>query len=612
MANKYSDYKKNVKPDIPDLRDRMYEPRLAPLARPLVPKDGLEILDQGSEGACTGFGLAAVINHLYQQRGDGSRVSARMLYEMAKRYDEWAGSEYEGSSCRGAIRGWRNMGVCTEDSWPYEDDDQRPYVSVNRAKEARYHALGAYYRLRPNVVDFHSALNETGVLYASAMVHTGWEKPNKDGKIAFKKTDGSGHAFAIVGYDDDGFWVQNSWGNAWGVNGLALWSYEDWAENISDAWVVQLALPTPQIFDHIVAGNTDQIDIQGKEGFFRSTPRSDIAGHFVHLDDGKYHNKGRYWSNTHDVSATAGVLKKTDKYDHLLLYAHGGLNSPKASAGRVAAMKAGFKANGIYPFHFMYDTGVMEEIKDVLFGKEPELKSRMGGLSDWWDRRVENMTRRAGRLLWREMKQGAESPFKKKSTDGTDVIKQLVGAIVNNPNKIKLHVCGHSTGAILMAYLLDRFSQLELSKKIKVETVSLMAPAATVGLYESHFRPLLKNKILKNMRVYNLTEKLEMDDTVAGVYRKSLLKLVSRAFEETDDKPGNVPLLGMQLHCKEINTTGIPLDFKYSQGKVNGKVPTESSTHGGFDNDVCTLNDVLKRVLGKMPKRPFTQKELDY
>jgi len=25
-----------------------------------------------------------------------------------------------------------------------------------------------------------------------------------------------GHAFAIVAYDKDGFWIQNSWGRRWG------------------------------------------------------------------------------------------------------------------------------------------------------------------------------------------------------------------------------------------------------------------------------------------------------------------------------------------------------------------------------------------------------------
>ncbi|KKK49469.1 hypothetical protein LCGC14_3134740, partial [marine sediment metagenome] len=43
-----------------------------------------------------------------------------------------------------------------------------------------------------------------------------------------------------------------------------------------------------------------------------------------------------------------------------------GLNWPAASATRIRAMKDVFKANGIYPFHFMYDTGLVEELMDVI------------------------------------------------------------------------------------------------------------------------------------------------------------------------------------------------------------------------------------------------------
>jgi len=611
MATNFSDYTKNNIPDAPDLRDRMYEPRLSLLKKNLAPPDGLTILDQGNEGACTGFGLAAVINHLFNKRDEEIQVSSRMLYEMARRYDEWEGHNYEGSSCRGAIQGWKNMGVCTEKGWSSIKKTKKAYLTVKRAKEARENTLGAYYRIRPDIVDFHSALNETGIIYASASVHSGWDAP-KAGNIPYKKTPTGGHAFALVGYNDRGFWVQNSWGKDWGNTGVALWSYEDWAANISDAWVLQLALPTPQIFDYTVAGNREQASSSQKEGFFKSTPRSEIAGHFVHLDDGRYLDGGKYWSNGDDVTETSELLSSSNDYDHLMLYAHGGLNSPKDSAKRIAAMKNVYMDNRIYPYHFMYDTGLMEEIKDILVGKKTELAGKMGGFSDWWDRRVENASRKPGRALWREMKRGARKPFTDSDSSGTDAITKLLGAINQNTHTIKLHIVGHSTGAILMAYLLQRLFQEQAIKNIKVESCSLLAPAATIELYDSHYVPLLTDKSIKEMCVYNLTEKLEQDDTVAAVYRKSLLKLVSRSFEESQAIPGNVPLLGMQDFTQHVDTTGIPFNFVYSHGESDDDVKTESKTHGGFDNDPTTMNDVLRRILKAKPTREFTKNDLDY
>ena len=50
--------------DVPDFRDWVYEPALIQLKKSLPRPRRLSILDQGVEGACTGFGLAAVINLL--------------------------------------------------------------------------------------------------------------------------------------------------------------------------------------------------------------------------------------------------------------------------------------------------------------------------------------------------------------------------------------------------------------------------------------------------------------------------------------------------------------------------------------------------------------------
>ena len=136
-----------------------------------------------------------------------------MLYEMAKRYDEWDGEEYSGSSCRGAIKGWYNMGVAEDSFWKYVPN--RPgQMSLDAAKNARSTTIGAYFRLKNRISDFHSAINEAGVVYCSATVHDGWSDENIVDKVIPYDDDEpkGGHAFAIVGYNDKGFWVQNSWG----------------------------------------------------------------------------------------------------------------------------------------------------------------------------------------------------------------------------------------------------------------------------------------------------------------------------------------------------------------------------------------------------------------
>lgn len=56
--------------DTMDMRDYDYQPALVQLKKEIPPPKNLKILNQGKEGACTGFGLAAVINLLLSNRGE--------------------------------------------------------------------------------------------------------------------------------------------------------------------------------------------------------------------------------------------------------------------------------------------------------------------------------------------------------------------------------------------------------------------------------------------------------------------------------------------------------------------------------------------------------------
>jgi pimeloyl-ACP methyl ester carboxylesterase len=186
-------------------------------------------------------------------------------------------------------------------------------------------------------------------------------------------------------------------------------------------------------------------------------------------------------------------------------------------------------------------------------------------------------------------------------------------AMAANAKLKHVHLVGHSTGAILVAHLLEAIDRW--TTDVRISTCSLMAPAATVGLWKTHYYPPLVAGAsvfgIDQMTVYNLDARLEEDDNVAGVYRKSLLFLVSHAFEE--ETPA--PLLGMKIHNDGL-AGKVPkgrLEFCYSNGRGGPKTRTSARTHGGFDNDVRTMNDILRRVLGKTrPRRLFTRGDLDY
>ena len=146
-----------------------------------------------------------------------------------------------------------------------------------------------------------------------------------------------------------------------------------------------------------------------------------------------------------------------------------------------------------------------------------------------------------------------------------------------------------------------------------------MAPACRIDFFQEHYRPRLGTAggapvRIKEMKVYNLTDEAELDDRVTPLYNKSLLYLVSNAFEPEPSAtarppktPRSKPLLGMQKFKDQIGTS--LLNVVYAGP---GSAVSNSNSHGGFDNDPATMNDILRQVLGKAPVRPFSKDDLDF
>ena len=281
-------------------------------------------------------------------------------------------------------------------------------------------------------------------------------------------------------------------------------------------------------------------------------------------------------------------------------------------------MKEVFKKNRIYPFHFMYDTGLLEEIKDVVLRKKGKIEDRTRGVSDLTDRLVEKAVRRPGRAIWREMKRGARSPFEQGKA-GIQSIRVFFDAFGDsNASPKRVHLVGHSTGAILLAALLEALKALpdDGGKSQLFHTCALLAPACTLDTFADVYLPLLDQGAsplrIGSLVVYNLSEDLELRDTVTPLYRKSLLYLVSNSFE---DRTGE-PLLGMQKFSSSLDpvsgNTKFRIEVSDGAAPCGNGTNTASTTHGGFDNDPCTMNDILRAILGPRPAHWFTSDNLRY
>ena len=156
-------------------------------------------LDQGSEGACPGFGTA---HELASDPVRVPRVTARMarkIYNLAKTLDQWPGEDYEGSSVLAAAKAAKQLGYYQEYRWSFDIDD----------------LLQALCTIGPAII---------GIPW-----YEGMENVDRKG---FLHPDGlwvGGHCFCLRGWNNDreAFVGRNSWGRSWGCNGDFNISYPD-------------------------------------------------------------------------------------------------------------------------------------------------------------------------------------------------------------------------------------------------------------------------------------------------------------------------------------------------------------------------------------------------
>ncbi len=609
----------DARPDRLDLRDREYRPNLRSLPQQFPTEKQVKdlltsyvgsdlILNQGQEGACTGFGLAAVINYLIWREDitvDESGklhsssnikdrcVSERMLYHLARIYDEWDGEDYSGSSCRGAMKGWHRHGVCKKTLWEYDLSGKFIPPKPNWEKDALSNPLGAYYRInKDSVVDMQAAIYEVGAIYCSANVHKGWylSKVNKLPVIEQSPEVTGGHAFCIVGYNEHGFIVQNSWGAQWGWNGFAVLRYKDWVENGSDAWVSVRGVPIDVSSVPTTYSNSSLQSVSADT----TTPaqasiRQALAYDYQHEETKPWSEEKAYQHslvisnngrpkltvvNTSDPEGTVekicydnikSWMSKSDKNKKIAVYVHGGLNAEEDSINRIRVMAPYFLANGIYPLFITWKTGLGETLNNILKDcvakmadqteDEPELSEGMidsikEKFSHALDTTIETLARAVrAKGIWSEMKENADHacdravPGFQQNRGGKSGAMVLMAKSLQKLQKenkhVEIHAVGHSAGSIVLGYWL---AELE-KRKMSVNTLSLFAPACTTAFANQYYRRAIEKKVLnkKSLFIHNLDDEREKADTVGKIYQKSLLYLVSRALEDLH----KMPILGL-------------------------------------------------------------------
>ena len=649
-----SSFQANAKPDTYDLRDLEYRPRLQPL-RPVMdarPKNGqFRVLKQDGQ-SCTGHAIAAVINTVLARQATTLRlpmpgtVSPYMLYRLARRYDEFLGEDDEGSSLRGAFKGWLRHGVALDSQWKdiaaregkdeieaVPDLDNPAFIAACRQRP-----LGAYYRVNAyRLDDMQSAINELHAIAVSAAIHRGWESPvpvrapSGETLLVIKRDRPvdplGGHAFCIVGYNQIGFLVQNSWGEDWGDKGFATLLYDDWLASAYDAWVCRPGVPaTPLAAPSVASRVTTSGDIVLSGG-----PNVTLLRRYVVNtgNEGRLSTTGKFASSPAQIDEIfanmkikhdAWIAEGKTKSRHVLLYAHGGMIDEFSGLSIAQHQLGWWLKNSVYPISFCWESGAFETIGDAIGDLTQRFLPFGVGFDfeEHADRLIEGMARRFAGGLWQQMKGnaiGASAAQSPGDIRGATHVAQKLQLYRTQHPETKIHLAGHSAGTIFLGALVRRLSEMG----IPIESVAFMGGAATNAQVAEQVLPAFRKQPgrghVRRFTTFNLSEKKEQDDRCPigdkAWYHKSLLYLVARGLEpQPDPVTGMVPLIGLELGlqarlpggqtmAQAISATNDDCDgvIVIAPAPSNAQLPSDAHGHADFDNDSQTMTSILLRML---------------
>ena len=668
----------NAVPDPFDERDLIYRPRLAPLKPRIDQRDDkkkLTFVLHQTGNSCTGHAVASLI-----QTVTSRLVSPYMLYYYARRYDQFEGEEDIGSSLRGAFKGWFYHGVAVQEDWrdldPPADLDMESPAFIRTCRER---PLGAFYRVNPyRLDDMQSAINELGAIAVSAAIHNGWRNPivmqrgSKKMHLIARPVNPEalgGHAFAIVGYNEVGFLVQNSWGTSWGKGGYATLPYEDWLENAYDAWVARPGVPQTPFYSGHTQNST------GTGGTLVTGPGPDLkrlAVHVINLgNNGKLSQGGRFRSTPRQIESIFQNMERWHNFwqkkttpslqRHIVLYAHGGMVTE--SNGLVSAEEHlnWWLNNQVYPIYFVWETDaratLFNHIYDLAKNKLPF--GIIGfDLMEQVDRWIEKRIAPLARWLWDEIKQNAraasdriQSPEQvnwkldssgRLNPDAENAMQTMPGAslLVNRltqyieqygKDNVNIHLVGHSAGTIFHASLLERLA----SVGIRVDSLAFLAAALRVDEFWAKVMPHIgTGGNVNRFANFVLSDSRELEDAVLpqpgpALYHKSILYLLSRGAElpaqqgaALDNRPYEVPMFGMERYMNQRLTDLLGIDnatsvLREEIERVGGQVisspssaseadsRSEATMHTDFDINPATMASVMMRI--QNAKQPAPQ-----
>lgn len=247
-----TDYKVDLQVDTIPLTDT-YVPSMVNVANIDLRNRFMSVRNQGSQGCCSAFAVAAVIEAM---RNDKRRYSPAFLYWNARVLADNTQVD-SGSSINQVIIGGVEKGDCYENSMEYNADLYNVPPTEDAFKEAENCKILKALNVNLNLDDIKSALAEGFPVIIAAKIFDSFAntkggfvpRPSRSEINSEGRTDGHGnHAMVICGFSDKEkvFVVRNSWGREFGDDGYCYISYSYAKKYFLQAAIITEVTPTEE------------------------------------------------------------------------------------------------------------------------------------------------------------------------------------------------------------------------------------------------------------------------------------------------------------------------------------------------------------------------------
>ena len=168
------------------------------------------VIDQGNKPICVPCSLSAYINWVINTDTGENKVDNEV--NLQEIFDSSSVKSSEGMTFKDGLKFLKHEGVSTKEGVETID---------------RYAAIGSMICLKQALILNGPCVGALPV-YDSRVIEF-WDS-------AYGDYEG-GHAVAIVGYNEDGFIIRNSWGRSYGDNGYSIIPYDDF-NKFMEIWTI--------------------------------------------------------------------------------------------------------------------------------------------------------------------------------------------------------------------------------------------------------------------------------------------------------------------------------------------------------------------------------------